>query len=85
MHTDFARLAETGGGSMPVIGVASGSIGRVHKGEPLARYNLLRLTRDEHGMSVEFQARGLLAPSGAVVDLERRVLRPAVADSAGQA
>ncbi len=40
MHTDFARLAETGGGSIPVIGVASGSIGRVHKGEPLGRYNL---------------------------------------------
>ncbi len=67
MHTDFARLAEAGGGSIPVIGVASSSIGRVHKGEPLARYNLLRITRGEGRPQIECVTRGL--------DAERHVDR----------
>jgi 3',5'-cyclic AMP phosphodiesterase CpdA len=84
-HRDTMAWRRCAFGDLLVVGIASGSAGRQHNGEPLARYNLLRLTRDESGMTIEFQARGLLAPSGAVVDLERRVLRPAVADSAGQA
>ena len=59
MHTDFARIAETGGGSIPVIGVASGSIGRVHKGEPLGRYNLLRIARVDGRAHIECVTRGL--------------------------
>jgi 3',5'-cyclic AMP phosphodiesterase CpdA len=58
-HADFARLAETGGGSVPVIGVASSSIGRVHKGEPLARYNLLRVARVDGRARIECVTRGL--------------------------
>ncbi len=61
MHTDFARLAESGGGSIPVIGVASSSIGRVHKGEPLGRYNLLRIARTGNRAQIECVTRGLQA------------------------
>ena len=42
-HVDFAW----GEGRIPVVGVASGSAGRVHKSEPLGRYNLLRITRTD--------------------------------------
>ena len=74
MHTDFARLAETGGGSIPVIGVASSSIGRVHKGEPLARYNLLRMARIDNRVQIECVTRGLEAGATAVVQIGRRLI-----------
>jgi 3',5'-cyclic AMP phosphodiesterase CpdA len=72
-HTDFARLSETGGGSIPVIGVASSSIGRVHKGEPLGRYNLLRIARVDSRASIECVTRGLDA-GGAIVQIERKII-----------
>jgi 3',5'-cyclic AMP phosphodiesterase CpdA len=74
MHIDFARIAETGGGSIPVIGVASGSIGRVHKGEPLGRYNLLRITRADGHAHIECVTRGLDASGSAIAQIERKVI-----------
>lgn len=74
MHTDFARLAETGGGSIPVIGVASSSIGRVHKGEPLGRYNLLRIARIDNRAQIECVTRGLAAGASGVTQIERRLI-----------
>jgi 3',5'-cyclic AMP phosphodiesterase CpdA len=74
MHTDFARVAETGGGSIPVIGVASGSIGRVHKGEPLGRYNLLRITRVDAHAHIECVTRGIDASGSAIAQIERKVI-----------
>ncbi len=73
-HMDFARLAETGGGSIPVIGVASGSIGRVHKNEPLGRYNLLRIGRVDGRVHIECTTRGLQAGDNALVEIERKLL-----------
>ena len=72
MHTDFARIAETGGGSIPVIGVASGSIGRVHKGEPLGRYNLLRIARVDGRAHIECVTRGIDASGRSVAQIERK-------------
>ena len=74
MHTNFARIAETGGGSIPVIGVASGSIGRVHKGEPLGRYNLLRIARVDGHAHIECVTRGLDTGASAIAQIERKVI-----------
>jgi 3',5'-cyclic AMP phosphodiesterase CpdA len=69
-HIDFA-WAE---GRVPVIGVASGSAGRVHKAEPLGRYNLLRITRTGSGAHIECITRGL-DPSGRFVEqVDRKLL-----------
>jgi len=71
-HMDFARLAEVGGGSVPVIGVASGSARRAHKHEPLGRYNLLRIGRIDGRVHIECTTRGLVAGSDTVGLIERR-------------
>jgi 3',5'-cyclic AMP phosphodiesterase CpdA len=83
-HRDTMAWRRCAHGDLLVVGIASGSAGRQHNGDPLARYNLFRLTRDESGFTIEFQARGLLTPHGNVADLERKVLRPEVAESARQ-
>lgn len=73
-HMDFARLPETGGGSVAVIGVASGSAVRVHKHEPLGRYNLLRIGRIDGRVHIECTTRGIDAGESAVAQIERKVL-----------
>ncbi len=62
-HVDLAWAK----GQIPIIGVASGSGGRVHKDEPLGRYNLLHIRRTEAGASIDCITRGLDA-SGRVVE-----------------
>jgi len=75
MHEDFARLAERGGeGSIPVIGVASGSIGRVHKDEPLGRYNLLRIDAQDGRVRIECVTRGLSASGATVEQISRKLI-----------
>ena len=69
-HADFAWAR----GRIPVIGVASGSMGRVHKGEPLGRYNLLRIGRVDNRAHIECVTRGLDASGGAIVLLDRKVI-----------
>jgi 3',5'-cyclic AMP phosphodiesterase CpdA len=69
IHVDFAW----GLGRIPVIGVASGSVGRVHKGEPLGRYNLFRITRTSSGAHIECITRGL-DPTGSFVEQVGRKL-----------
>lgn len=73
-HMDFARLPETGGGSIPVIGVASGSIARVHKNEPLGRYNLLRIGRVDGRVHIECATRGLETGGRSVGQIERKLV-----------
>jgi hypothetical protein len=46
----------------------------LHRHEPLGRYNLLRI--DAARRRVDLMGRGLAEPSGAVVELERRILAP---------
>jgi 3',5'-cyclic AMP phosphodiesterase CpdA len=69
-HVDFAW----GEGRIPVIGVASGSVGRVHRNEPLGRYNLLRITRADSGARIECITRGLDATGSFVEPIERRLI-----------
>jgi 3',5'-cyclic AMP phosphodiesterase CpdA len=73
-HMDFARLPETGGGSLPVIGVASGSAVRAHRHEPLGRYNLLRIGRIEGRLHIECVTRGLDMVGNRVVQIDRKLL-----------
>jgi 3',5'-cyclic AMP phosphodiesterase CpdA len=69
-HVDFAWAR----GRIPVLGVASGSGGRLHKGEPLGRYNLLRITRTGKGAHIECTTRGLDATGAGVEQVDRRLL-----------
>jgi 3',5'-cyclic AMP phosphodiesterase CpdA len=73
-HMDFARLPETGGGSVPVIGVASGSAVRTHKHEPLGRYNLLRIGRIGGRAHIECVTRGIETGGNSVVQIERKLV-----------
>ena len=57
-------------GPIPIIGVPSASLGRPHKREVLARYNLYRVKVGE-GVAIELIERGLEAPEGPVVELGR--------------
>jgi 3',5'-cyclic AMP phosphodiesterase CpdA len=66
-----ASLAQRGGkGMIPILGVPSSALGRPHKDEPLARYNLLTID----GPRIMLIGRGLETPDGAIVELERRTL-----------
>ena len=59
---------------MPVVGVASASMGRAYKDEPLGRYNLIRIQHDKNSHRIEIIGRGLAEAGGGVVELERRWL-----------
>jgi 3',5'-cyclic AMP phosphodiesterase CpdA len=74
-HNHHSTLAwcTTAAGKVPVVGVPSASLGRPHKREPLARYNLYRIAGPP--WTVELVGRGLEREGGTVVELERRLLR----------
>lgn len=77
-HRDMVGWHRTSAGLMPVVGIASASIGRVHRHEPLARYNIYHLhaPRPGHGWQIELIGRGIREPNGPVVQVERRWLEP---------
>ena len=59
--------------AVPVVGVASASIG-VYRHEPLARYNLFRLRQADARIELELTTRGLAQAGGPVVELERKMV-----------
>jgi 3',5'-cyclic AMP phosphodiesterase CpdA len=69
-HLDFAWAR----GRIPVLGVASSSVGRVHKGEPLGRYNFLRITRAAGGATIECITRGLDATGTFIEQADRKLI-----------
>jgi 3',5'-cyclic AMP phosphodiesterase CpdA len=73
-HIDLARLPQADGGSVPVIGVASGSAARARKHEPLGRYNLLRIGHIDGRVNIECVTRGLDADGEKVVQVGRKLL-----------
>ena len=76
-HRDMINWRETATGPMPVVGIASSSIGRIHRFEPLARYNLYRISGSKSaGWHIELTGRGIREPDGRVVQVERRTLLP---------
>jgi 3',5'-cyclic AMP phosphodiesterase CpdA len=76
-HLNMLAWAKGASGTFPVVGAPSASLGRRHKHEPLARYNLYRIGGPARG--IELIGRGLAEPGGAIVELERRMLVPAAA------
>lgn len=62
------------GRSVPVLGVASASASQAHKGEPLARYHLIRIHREDGIVRLHCETRGFATPNGEIVTLERREL-----------
>ena len=73
-HRDMLEWRTHAGRGVPVLGVASASAATAHKSEPLARYNLLRLRREDGVVRIHCETRGLAAPDGEIVTLHRRDL-----------
>jgi len=73
-HTNMLAWREAPSGPFPVVGAPSASLGRKHKHEALARYNLYRI--DALARAVTMIGRGLAEPDGPIVELERRILLP---------
>lgn len=68
----LAYVASRASGEVPVVGVASGSAGRAHKGEPLAAYKLIRFRNAAEETRIEVETRGLSEPDGGIVALDKR-------------
>ena len=73
-HTDSVVWKEGRGQALPVVGIASASAARLHKKEPLARYNLLRISREGNAVKILRTQRGLKAPDGEIVELSHQEL-----------
>jgi 3',5'-cyclic AMP phosphodiesterase CpdA len=74
----LAYVASHASGDVPVVGVASGSAARVHNGEPLAAYKLIRIRDGGEAGSIEIETRGLAEPGGGVHTLERHTVTPRI-------
>ena len=72
LHRDVDGAFEYEGRSVPVVGVASGSAAHFYGGEPLARYNLIRLGLGRMGAKIEVETRGLTEEGGEVGQISRR-------------
>lgn len=67
-HRDTTTWCEGRHDPIPIIGVASGSAGRPKHGEPLASYNIIRLTHTPAKVRIDIITRGLKRPDGPFVD-----------------
>ncbi len=76
-HIDMRAERAWKAGTMHVVGIASASMGRPYKEEPLARYNLIRLDTARTGGPIEIVSRGLMEREGPVGEVGRRTLRVA--------
>ena len=81
-HVDMATQRAWPGGTVHTIGVASASVGRAYKHEPLGRYNLYRIERNGADYSIEVVTRGLADITGPVREIGRRRLSTAEATAA---
>lgn len=73
-HVDMLAWRDGPRAPFPSIGVASASAGRLHKKEPLARYQLLRFRMDNGACTIEREVRGLMEPGGGVRSISRTML-----------
>jgi len=71
-HNMLAWCPTSAGGKVAVVGAPSAALGRPHKREPLARYNLYRIAGPP--WTIELTGRGLGQPGGPIVGLERTLL-----------
>jgi len=70
-HRDMHAVRQTSAGRMDVVGIASASIGRAYKEEPLGRYNLIRLDSARRGGPIEIVTRGVAGPGEPVTEVRR--------------
>lgn len=75
-HRDSLHWTGTRDHRIPVIGLATGSTGRSHPHEPLARYNLYRCEGSAGNARIELITRGLESAAGKIVELRRQMLSP---------
>lgn len=75
-HRDMLAWRQWSRGHVPVVGVASASAGRAHKNEPLARYNLIRLSKVGNEVAIEIRTRGLADRTGSIVELSHARIEP---------
>ena len=75
-HEDMLAWRDWPNGRVPIVGVASASAAKVHKDEPLGRYNLLHISRAGTGFDITCVTRGLEDIRGPVVELRRQLLVP---------
>ena len=68
-HIDMLAWRQSASGLFPIVGAPSASLGRRHRREPLARYNLFRI--EPSSRAIELVGRGLSEPGGTVVEVER--------------
>ena len=75
-HNHLAERTHVGAAKSPVIGVPAASMSIAHPFEPLARYNLYRISRSERTStwSIFMQSRGLRTPSGPIEPIEEILL-----------
>ncbi len=75
-HTHLATVNTLAGlrGPIPIVGVGSASAARSRGTEPLAQYNLLRITGQPGSWQTTLTRRGLRVGSAHIVDLDTRVL-----------
>lgn len=73
-HRDMLATRKSSHGTIHVVGVASASVGRRYKEEPLGRYNLIAIDSTAAGTSIEITSRGLAEIGGPVVEVGRRRL-----------
>jgi 3',5'-cyclic AMP phosphodiesterase CpdA len=73
-HTNTLAYCASKGADIPVIGIASASLGRQYHDEPLGRYNLYRIAVGCGAPEIVLTARGIADPDGPVVELEHRTI-----------
>lgn len=77
-HRQMLAWRRHSAGGIPVLGVASASAGHPHKNEPLARYHLIRLRREDGTLHITCETRGLKSPDGDVTTIETTELKAAL-------
>ena len=73
-HRDMLNWHQAEFGHVPVIGVGSASAAKLHKSEPLARYNMFTFFQSETGVRIRHAVRGLESPDGPVMKLSETIL-----------
>lgn len=72
-HIDMRATRRGPAGPIEVVGIASASISRAYKHEPLGRYNLIGIDSAGPG-PIDIVSRGLTAPGGPVGEVGRQTL-----------
>jgi 3',5'-cyclic AMP phosphodiesterase CpdA len=73
-HRDDLLDFEWRSGRIPIVGIASGSAARGHKGEHLGRYNLVRIAHVDGAPHIELTTRGLDPSASRIEQIGRKLL-----------